>query len=207
MSPGKGNHALTRVKLMSSATEKLFAALAPEPLEGLDTLRKRIVVRSYPAGATIFAAGDRLNDLRIVRTGLVKLCYVLPTGEEWIKSLMAEGALFSSIAALTPGGEASFDAVALEASEIESLPFAPLEELARTHVAWAGLVNALLLNYAIRKELRERDLLTLKPEARYRRLAETAPELVGRVAQKDLAAYLGVTPVGLNRIVKRVGKS
>jgi CRP-like cAMP-binding protein len=191
---------------MTSATEKLFAALAPGPLASLEALTKRVVLRTYPAGATIFAAGDRLNDIRIVRNGLVKLCYVLPSGEEWIKSLMGEGAFFSSITALQPGGEASFYAVALEPCEIECLPFAPLRQLAETDVNWAGLVNALLLSYAIRKELRERDLLTLKPEARYRKLAETSPELVARVAQKDLAAYLGVTPVGLNRIVKRVGK-
>jgi len=29
------------------------------------------------------------------------------------------------------------------------------------------------------------------------------PDLVSRVPQKDLAAFLGVTPVGLNRIIKR----
>ncbi|MCG6858889.1 MAG: hypothetical protein LJE67_12575, partial [Salaquimonas sp.] len=68
---------------MTSATEKLFAALAPGPLAGLEALTKRVVLRTYPAGATIFAAGDRLNDIRIVRNGLVKLCYVLPSGEEW----------------------------------------------------------------------------------------------------------------------------
>ena len=192
---------------MASATEKLFTALAPGPLEGLDELMQRIVLRSYPAGATIFSAGDKLNDLRIVRSGLVKLSYVLASGEEWIKSLMGEDSFFSSISALQPGGEASFEATALEACEIECLPFAPIRDLARGDVVWAGLVNELLLTYAIRKELRERDLLTLKPEARYRRLAETEPDLVARVAQKELAAYLGVTPVGLNRIVKRVGKN
>ena len=48
------------------------------------------------------------------------------------------------------------DAVAIEACEIECLPFAPLMDLARADVAWAGLVNELLLAYATRKELRER---------------------------------------------------
>lgn len=190
---------------MSSVTEKLFSALAPGPLAGLDQLVKRIVVRGYPSGATIFAAGDRLQDLRIVRSGMVKLIYVQPSGEEWIKSFMTEGSFFSSVAALAPGGEASFDAVAMEVCQIECLPFAPLRELARADAYWAGLVNELLLTYAVRKEVRERDLLTLRPEARYRKLARAEPGLIGRVAQKDLAAYLGVTPVGLNRIVKRVG--
>jgi hypothetical protein len=31
----------------------------------------------------------------------------------------------------------------------------------------------------------------------------SAPEWIGRVPQKDLAAYPGVTPMGLNRIIRR----
>jgi hypothetical protein len=41
----------------------------------------------------------------------------------------------------------------------------------------------------------------------YRQLAAEAPALVARVPQKDLAAFLGVTPVGLNRIVRREAPS
>jgi hypothetical protein len=37
----------------------------------------------------------------------------------------------------------------------------------------------------------------------YRQLADESPALVERVPQKDLAAFLGVTPVGLNRIIRR----
>lgn len=176
---------------MGTATERLFAALAPGPLEGLDGLLARMAVRSYPAGATIFAAGDPVNELRIVRSGLVKLCYVLSSGEEWIKSFIEEGGFFSSAAALQPGGEASFDAVAGEACEIECLAFPPVRALAARDVAWAGLVNELLLAYASRKEMRERDLLTLKPEARYRRLAETAPGLVAVCRRRILRPISG----------------
>jgi hypothetical protein len=54
---------------------------------------------------------------------------------------------------------------------------------------------------------RERDLLTLTPRDLYAKLAASAPPWLPRVPQKDLAAYLGVTPVGLNRIVKQRGKA
>jgi len=58
--------------------------------------------------------------------------------------------------------------------------------------------------FAERKEARERELLTLRPEDRYRCFVANSPSLEARITQKELAAYLGVTPVGLNRIVKRV---
>jgi hypothetical protein len=51
---------------------------------------------------------------------------------------------------------------------------------------------------------RERDLLMLTAEQLYRQFVAASPDLLTRIAQKDLAAFLGVTAVGLNRIVKRV---
>lgn len=44
----------------------------------------------------------------------------------------------------------------------------------------------------------------MSAEARYRSFLETYPDLAMRIPQKDLARHLGVTPVGLNRIVRRV---
>ena len=54
------------------------------------------------------------------------------------------------------------------------------------------------------QERRERELLTLNAEERYRLLVQERPELVSLVPQKDLARYIGVTPVAMSRIVSRV---
>lgn len=51
---------------------------------------------------------------------------------------------------------------------------------------------------------RERELLTLAPRDRYLQFHQDRPGLEGRIPQKDLARYLGVTPVGLNRIIGRL---
>ncbi len=44
----------------------------------------------------------------------------------------------------------------------------------------------------------------LNPEQRYVRLLETRPDLVARVSQRALAAYIGVSPESLSRIRKRI---
>jgi CRP-like cAMP-binding protein len=61
-----------------------------------------------------------------------------------------------------------------------------------------------LMPFDERKEKRERELLTLDAEERYRCFVAETPGLARRIPQKILARYLGVTAVGLNRIVKRV---
>ena len=52
----------------------------------------------------------------------------------------------------------------------------------------------------------KRELLTMTPELRYRRFLDDYPDLIGVVSQKDIASYLGVTPVGMSRIASRVRK-
>lgn len=42
------------------------------------------------------------------------------------------------------------------------------------------------------------------PEQRYQKLLQNEPELVNRIPQSYLASYLGVTPVSLSRIRKRI---
>ena len=64
----------------------------------------------------------------------------------------------------------------------------------------------LLLHFSMKKEKREFEFLCLSAEERYCLLAETSPGLLEKVTQNDIARYLGVTPVALSRIKKRVSK-
>jgi len=163
-----------------------------------------MAVRQVMAGATVFRQDEEHPHVYGVRHGLVKLCYLDPHGNEWIKSFIGEGGFFASLAALAPGGRTSFMAVALEDSTLERVDHALLDDLASRHLAWSRALHALTMTHSVRKEQRERELLTLSAEARYRAFVATHSDLAMRIPQKDLARHLGVTPVGLNRIVRRV---
>jgi CRP/FNR family transcriptional regulator len=196
--------ALTAVKSMPSATLRLFEELAGGPLAGWGRFAPNLQTRGLKAGATIFMQGTDHPFVYVVKSGLIKNLYRRVDGETWIKSFAQEGHFFASIAALKPGGRTSFSAVCIEDSELERFPFAALEQMAHSDLLWATLLRRAIMLFAERKEARERELLTLTPEDRYRAFVAESPGLQARVTQKDLAAYLGVTPVGLNRIVKRV---
>lgn len=60
-----------------------------------------------------------------------------------------------------------------------------------------------LLKFALTKERRETEFLTESAEVRYRMLFDSSPELFDKVTQKDIARYLGITPVALTRIRNR----
>jgi CRP-like cAMP-binding protein len=156
-----------------------------------------------PAG-TVFLQGAAHPYVYAIRRGLLKLCYMQADGVEWIKSFVHEGGFFASIAALQPEGRTSFMVTAIEASALERVDYRLLAELAQRHLPWSRALHLLTMVYAVRKEQRERELLTLLPEERYRAFRAAHAGLERRVPQKDLARYLGLTPVGLNRIVVRV---
>jgi CRP-like cAMP-binding protein len=181
----------------------LLARIGGEPLPDMHRLAGSITTTTYDAGRAVFRPGDRETRIFIVASGLIKLVYTQPDGTEWIKSFIPEGKFFACSTALRAGGVAGFSAEVMEKAVIEHFPFAAILGLALDQLAWSNVLNAMLLDYAIRKEERERAFLTLKPADRYNWLEDAMPDLVSRVPQKDLAAFLGVTPVGLNRIIKR----
>jgi CRP-like cAMP-binding protein len=163
-----------------------------------------MVVRRIDAGGSVFMQDTEHPFAYVVRSGLIKTVYFSEDGEDWIKSFGEEGRFFASIAALEPDGRTSFAAIAVEPSIVERISFGLLEQLAEQDLVWARILRRALLIFGERKEKRERELLTLNAEQRYRAFVADAPGLEQRIAQRDLARHLGLTPVGLNRIVQRV---
>jgi len=161
-------------------------------------------VRSFEAGGTVFSQDVAHPYVYVVRSGLVKLSYLGEDGNEWIKSFAHEGRFFGSMAALEPRGRTSFMVTALEPTTVEQVDYRVLTGLATQHLPWSRALHAMAMVLATRKEKREWELLTLGPEARYISFKDAYPELKRCIPQKDLARHLGLTPVGLNRIVRRV---
>jgi len=150
-----------------------------------------------------FRQGEPSPYVYVVRSGLLKQLYLREDGTEWVKSFTGPGDLFACIHAIAKREPASFASVAIEPSVIERLDFRWLDAAAETSAARQKAIRIGFQRLAELKVERERDLLMLSPRQMYARLAASAPSWLSRVPQKDLAGYLGVTPVGLNRIIRR----
>jgi CRP-like cAMP-binding protein len=153
---------------------------------------------------TLFDIGQPHPHLYVVRQGCLKLLYRREDGREWIHDFVCEGAFFCSLQALMPGGLSSYACVALEPCELERIDYRWLEGAALDSPVWQqALLNGWKL-HATRRELRERDLLTLTPTERYQTFVAQQPGLAKRIPQKDLALFLGITPVSLSRLRARL---
>ena len=155
-------------------------------------------------GEHLFTQGEASRDLFIIEQGLLKAYYISHEGQERIKSFLLPGDVIGSLSALKGDEGCSFNLVCLQPSKLQAVSFDAVYEAAQNDARLSGAIVEFLVAYGMKKEQREFELLCLSAEDRYRRLLSNRPELLDMVYQSDIALYLGVTPVGLSRIRKRV---
>lgn len=170
-----------------------------------DLLKKLGTVRHFPKGAFLFRQGSSGGNLFFIQSGLVKAYYETIDGKEFIKSFVAEGEFIASMQAIVAGNPSSFTVLSLEESVAIEVPKQAVVDLVSNNPGLTDVLNSMLLKLAMKKERREYELLCMSPEERYLLFCEREAALLGRLSQNDIARYLGITPVALSRIRKRVG--
>ncbi|VVT28751.1 Crp/Fnr family transcriptional regulator [Hoeflea sp. EC-HK425] len=155
-------------------------------------------------GEHLFRQGDEVSSLFLVNRGLLKAYYLSGDGKENIKSFILQGDVIGSLASCHGGASCTFSLICLEPSELIRFSFTELSAAIRSDAELSAETVDFLLGFGMKKEMREYELLCLSAEERYRRLLQATPQLFERVTQNEIARYLGVTPVGLSRIKKRV---
>lgn len=158
-------------------------------------------------GQHLFHQGDTDKSIYLIRNGLLKAYYLSDDGKEYIKSFLLPGDMIGSLKGMMGDGGCSFSLVCLEPAELTCIDYDILYARSRNDLNLANSMVDFLLAFAMKKETREFEFLCLTAEERYQTLIDKAPGLVDRVTQNDIARYLGVTPVGLSRIKKRVERA
>lgn len=157
----------------------------------------------FDKGDDIFRQGDESDSLYYIHSGLLKAYYITAAGKMYVKSFLKEGDVIGNLAALMSEGHCTFTLTCLERSSLMCVRFRDLLALAKVDLAVANEFIGLLADLAVKKERREYEFLCLSAEERLAILKRATPELLERVTQKDIAHYLGITPVALSRIRSR----
>lgn len=152
----------------------------------------------------VFTQGKCDDSLYFLKSGLLKAYYVSVDGKESIKSFIVQGNVICSLTAAYEKKKSSFSLMAIQDSQLFQISF---DKVMRTAIKRPDIgqeVIEMLLNFSMKKEQREYELLSMSAEDRYRQLYEVDPQLIKTVTQNDIALYLGITPVALSRIKKRL---
>ena len=182
--------------------QQCFMPLSEKELEKLMNNFEPGVV---PKKTTLVQAGKAADEIYYLRSGCIRLYYLkegVDISAYFFTEKMFAGA-YDSFITQTPSRHY------LETPEdcdIRSISYPSFQRLLRENPE---------MNTIVRKILEERfvDLHNLftsqildSPEERYRNLMTHRPDLLNRIPQHQLATFLGVTPVSLSRIRKRISK-
>jgi CRP-like cAMP-binding protein len=148
--------------------------------------------------------GKIFKKIFYIKKGLLRIFFVTASGEEKTFFFRWEG----HIAAIP---ECIFDNhltrqtwQALEDCELMEIDFEIVEKLSENNISFIktrmGLAEKMFLEALKRVE----SFVLDKPEERYQKLIIQNPEIIKRVADKHIASFIGVTPVSLSRIRKRL---
>ncbi|WP_417346914.1 Crp/Fnr family transcriptional regulator [Ferrimonas sp.] len=187
---------------VTATLEQALAQLGLTPYEA-NQLARAGRLRQLGSGETLSEQGRVPAQFHLLLEGLCHGVYHTENGRHYSKEFYWEGDWVIGYESLLDGGPLPFAFQALTDSTLVALT---IEQLSlwrqQRHPAYLKLLETQLLF----KERKERLLLLSTPEQRYRHFCEHYPQLLQRLADYQIAAYLGITPISLSRIKSRLNK-
>ena len=154
-------------------------------------------------GTLLQEVGQCPQEAYVVHKGLLRSFFVDEGGKEHTFMFAPEGWIIADLEASGFGNATRLAIEALEDSEVEIRPM--LDQVLEVQNA----EDQFKLMHRRAGALQRRVLMMMSTSAleRYEFFLETYPQLGGRISQKLIASYLGITPQALSKLrAERVGK-
>lgn len=179
-------------------------------LERLPRLKKRwnryrslFTEISVPARTVLLKEGDVARKLYFVKEGCLRACFN-HHGREITFQFFLENEFVASIESFRTGQPSPISIKSIEPSTVIVLQKKGFDLLLKDFPE----IKDLLLETALRRFAHYARLFLSyirdTPKQRYAALLKDNPEIIRRIPQHFIASYLGITPVSLSRIRKRL---
>ena len=158
-------------------------------------------MRSMSAMETLQRQGEPQHSLCWLQEGTARAVYHSAQGQEKVKEFYFAGECCFLYLSWLTGSVADYSLQMLTPGVLSEVPLRLLEK-EEHQVAKIALLRQQL----IFKEKKEQMFLLNNPEQRYRYVQTHFPAWEAQLTQKDLASYIGISPVSLSRIRARLNK-
>ncbi len=152
-------------------------------------------------------AGAVPDKMAFIVSGIFRVFYVAESGEERILAIRDEGRMLSAFSAILENTTSWYDIQALEDSDLLYISLDQYVGGLQGHPCWRAITARYTQLLFVEKERRESEFLSDDAETRYRKFRERFPGVEDRIRQYHVASYLGITPVALSRIRRKLRES
>jgi CRP-like cAMP-binding protein len=176
-------------------------------LYDLTALFKLAQIKTIPANEIYIDFGVTSTKLSFIRKGLIRAYGVKNNGDDVTLFLRWENQFVASHDSIILRQPSRFIYQALEDTVLLEMDYFKLESILDNNPKLSAHRNLFLLSMLAEALERMESFVLLSPEERYMQLLKDKPDIFNRVHNKYLATLLGITPVSLSRIRKRITQS
>ncbi|MCI4668826.1 MAG: Crp/Fnr family transcriptional regulator [Bacteroidia bacterium] len=170
----------------------------------LSILRK-VTIKSVPKGEILIHPGTSTKDIFFIRKGMVRSYYANGIEEEITFQLYPEFHMVVNIHAMLFDEPSQFYYQTLEPSKVYTIDYNSFMEMASKDPELFEMNHRFIGKKAMKLAFkRVESFVFLSPEERYQKYVKDYPNVINRAPDKYIANILGITPVSLSRIRKRL---
>lgn len=156
-------------------------------------------------GEALVSPGQLVKHFYYVAKGCIYY-YKLEDGERKVLEFYTEDVFFTDLPAYVKGTPSNYYLKASETTVVYAIKKSDTEQSFEQSHQLERFGRLSMQEAFLKIFTRVERLSSRSNEERYLRLLEKRPDLLQRVPQYLIASYLGLTPVGLSKIRKRLGK-
>src|SRR5690625_5250024 len=193
--------------IMERYEELMWGALTAHttvPHEEWDFFRTLLQIKTIQKNNYFLKVGDNVPFIGFCVEGLFRLFYNTIEGNEYNKSFCSKGDFVTCYSAILQKKTATFSIQAVMESTLIIIPYQAFTKLFERHICWVIIAKCIAEQLYLNKEMREQDLLLLSAEERYLKFSRDYQHLVDHIPQYQIASYIGITPVALSRIRRKL---
>lgn len=168
-------------------------------------LQKISTFKKLDAGIQIVKLNEIPTKVYLLVSGTIRCYLSTEDGKEFNKSFYLPTSIVGSLTALICKKPSQFTFETLSECKIYEIDYNEFVKLSKKNIAVSNLYSRLLEFIYIKYEKRLVELISLNAKDRYLELQRQIPEVDALIPQYHIASYLGITPVQLSRIRKKIG--
>lgn len=173
-------------------------------LSDIQILFKSAKMKTYSKKEFLLEQGTTSTNVFYIRKGLVRMYHVNEYGDEITFQLMPEHHVVTNFDFIIQDKPSKYYFEALEKTSVLYTDYRTLDAIVSKYPKLESNRKYLLWKFLNEAKDRIESFVLLTPEQRYIKFTEDFPDMYNRVPDKYIAHVLGITPVSLSRIRKRI---